>query len=221
LPGARRRGKGVRAPLGSAERLVYGGAMLSPRISAIAALALPLLLPQQSGALAAPAKAETATPLHKVQQKDSPSTITALSSSQNWSAYSDTEKGHKICYLVGTPSKSEPGDAKRGKVSATITHRPGEKVTDEVSFNSGYLFKEGSDAELSVDGHKFMLFTNKDGAWSRDAKTDRAVVTALAKGKMAVIKGVSVRGTQTIDSYSLAGLSQVLGQIDKACGVKR
>ena len=147
--------------------------------------------------------------------------ITRLGGAQGWQAYSDTVKGHKICYLVGEPEKSEPDSAKRAKVFATVTHRPGEKVTNEVSFNAGYLFKEGSEAELTVDAKKFMLFTNKDGAWSRDAAGDKAVVEALAKGKQAVVKGTSARGTATTDTYTLAGFTQALAQIDKACGVKR
>ena len=48
-----------------------------------------------------------------------------------------------------------------------------------------------------------------------------AVVEALAKGKQAVIKGTSARGTATIDTYALSGFTQALAQIDKACGVKR
>jgi hypothetical protein len=195
--------------------------MLPLRISAIAALA-PLLLPlAPADGIAATPEPETKSRVHQVQQKETTPSVTRLGGGQGWDAYSDTEKGHKICYVLGTPSKSEPGDAKRAKVFASITHRPAEKVTDEVSFNAGYLFKDGSDAELLVDGRKFTLFTNKDGAWARDAQGDKAVVNALAKGKQAVIKGISARGTQTTDSYSLAGLSQALGQIDKACGVKR
>jgi hypothetical protein len=186
-----------------------------------AALALPLLLLPSFSGVAAEPKPETESGVHKVQQKETSPSVTRLGGTQGWDAYSDTEKGHKICYVLGTPSKTEPADAKRAKVFASITHRPTEKVTDEVSFNAGYLFKEGSDAELAIDGKKFTLFTNKDGAWARDAQADKAVVSALAKGKQAVIKGVSARGTQTTDSYTLAGLSQALVQIDKACGVKR
>jgi hypothetical protein len=196
--------------------------MLSPIPSGIVALALlfPLLQPGAAIAAATP-KPERAGGVHKAQQKGAEPSIVRLGGDQVWSAYSGTERGHKICYVEGSASKSEPADVKRARVFASITHRPAEKVTDEVSFNAGYLFREGSKAELSVDGKKFMLFTNKDGAWADDAPTDRAVVTALAKGRQAVIKGTSVRGTQTTDIYTLAGLSQALTQIDKACGVKR
>jgi hypothetical protein len=147
--------------------------------------------------------------------------INKLGSAQGWDAYTDAVKNEKICYLIGKPSKSEPANAKRSAIFASVTHRPSEKRANEVSFTSGYLFKEGSDAELSVDGKKFSLFTNKDGAWTRDAATDKAVVDALAKGKQAIIKGTSARGTETTDIYPLAGFRQMLVEIDKACGVKR
>jgi invasion associated locus B (IalB) protein len=147
--------------------------------------------------------------------------ITKLGGAQGWQAYLDNAKGQKICYVIGEPSKSEPANAKRAKIFASVTHRPHDKISNEVSFNVGYLFKEGSDAELTVDNKKFELFTNKDTAWARDPATDKAVVEALAKGKQAVMKGVSARGTATMDTYALAGFGQALGEIDKACGVKR
>jgi hypothetical protein len=147
--------------------------------------------------------------------------VTRLGGNKGWDAYLDTARGGKVCYVIGKPGKSEPANAKRSAIFASVTHRPSEKRFNEVSFTSGYLFKEGSDAELSVDGKKFSLFTDKEGAWTRDAATDKAVVEAMAKGREAVIKGVSIRGTATTDIYPLDGFTQALNEIDKACGVKR
>jgi invasion protein IalB len=147
--------------------------------------------------------------------------VNRLGGAKGWDAYIDTVKSGKICYLIGKPSKSEPASAKRSAIFASVTHRPSEKRLNEVSFTSGYLFKEGSDAELAIDGKKFSLFTDKEGAWTRDPATDKAVVEAMAKGREAVIKGVSARGTATTDTYSLEGFTQALDAIDKACGVKR
>lgn len=147
--------------------------------------------------------------------------IDKIGGAEGWEAYTDNARNQKICYLIGKPSKSEPANIKRSAVFASVTHRPSEKRTNEVGFTSGYLFKDGSDAELTIDGKKFSLFTNKDGAWTRDAATDKAVVDALAKGKQAIIKGTSARGTATTDVYSLSGFTQALIAIDRACGVKR
>jgi Invasion associated locus B (IalB) protein len=193
-----------------AARAVIGYGFAMPRLASSRALAIPLLLlaaalPFDEGAAA----------------QGAGESITKIGGAQGWQAYLDNAKGQKICYLIGEPSKSEPANAKRAKIFASVTHRPHDKISNEVSVNVGYLFKEGSDAELTVDNKKFELFTNKDTAWARDAATDKALVEALAKGKQAVMKGVSARGTATTDTYTLAGFGQALGEIDKACGVKR
>ncbi|HWI26072.1 MAG TPA: invasion associated locus B family protein [Stellaceae bacterium] len=182
-------------------------------------------VPSLAALLALPIVAAAATPppaVHNPAKHTAQAqSINKLGGAQGWEAYVDAAHGAKICYLIGKPGKSEPAKIKRGPVFASVTHRPAEKRFNEVSFTSGYLFKDGSDAELSIDGKKFSLFTNKDGAWTRDAATDKAVVEALAKGKQATIKGTSARGTATTDTYSLAGFSKALEDVDKACGVKR
>ncbi len=173
------------------------------RLGALSLFSLVLLLAQQSAA--------------QTPGQD----ITKLGAAQGWDAYAENARGEKVCYLIGKPEKSEPANAKRSGVFASVTHRPSEKRWNEVSFTAGYPFKEGSDAELAVDGKKFSLFTNHDAAWTRDAASDKAVVEALAKGKLALVKGTSSRGTETIDTYSLAGFKDALAQIDKVCAAKR
>lgn len=140
---------------------------------------------------------------------------------EGWIAYTYNDKGGKVCYLIGKPTKSEPARLTRHRVDAMITHRPNENATNVVSFDAGYPFKEGSDVELEVGGKKFALFTDKDTAWAPDAATDKAVTEALAKAKRAVVKGTSSHGTTLIDVYALGGLPDALAAIDKTCNVKR
>jgi hypothetical protein len=185
------------------------GAMLAIAMPAIAMLAPP----SSAQAPKAPPSGSKAAP--------EPPKVERLHESQFWSAFAETAKGGKACYLVGRPQKSEPANLKRGDVRVFVTHRPAEKSYSVVNFAAGYPYKEGSEAELAVDARKFTLFTSKEGAWARDAATDKAIAEAMAKGKQAVLKGTSARGTATTDTYALAGFAQALGEIDKACGVKR
>jgi hypothetical protein len=145
----------------------------------------------------------------------------SLGGAKDWSAYSAGEKGSLVCYVVGKPAKSLPANVSRGRIDAQVTHRPGEKAVNVVDFELGYTAKAGSNAELDIDGKKFSLFTNKEAAWASDAATDRQITTALAKGKQAVIKATSERGTATTDTYSLSGFAQAIALADKACNVKR
>jgi invasion associated locus B (IalB) protein len=138
-----------------------------------------------------------------------------------WSAYTSEDKTGKVCYLVGQPQKSEPSGSPRKPPTAMVTHRPVEKIANVVSFVEGYALKEGSEVALDVSGSKFQLFTKDDSAWARTADLDKTIVTALAKGKQVVVKGVPQKGPPTTDTYPLAGFAKALALIDKACGIKR
>jgi Invasion associated locus B (IalB) protein len=138
-----------------------------------------------------------------------------------WTAYTYREKSGKVCYLAGEPKKSEPIIGRRKHPLAMVTHRPGEKIANVVSFVAGYPLKEGSEVSLDVGGGKFDLFTKGDGAWARTAELDKAIVEAMAKGKQAIVKGTPQKGPATTDTYSLAGFAQVLALIDAACDVRR
>jgi hypothetical protein len=137
-----------------------------------------------------------------------------------WSAY--TFKGHtgQVCYVLGFPVKRQQ-IGKRKTAVMMVTHRPQEHVSDVVSLDEGYRFKEGSDASLDIDGTKFNLFTKVDTAWSRTADLDKAIVAAMAKGSHAAIEGTPQKGPPLSDTYSLAGFSRALALIDKACGIAR
>jgi hypothetical protein len=151
-----------------------------------------------------------------------PATSTrSLGHSDAWTAYASRDKTGRVCYVVGQPQKSEPAGSGRKAPMAMVTHRATEKITNVVSFVEGYPLKDGSDVALDIDGSKFELFTKEDGAWARTAELDKAIVTALAKGKSAVVKGVPQKGSPTTDIYPLAGFAKALALIDKACGVDR
>lgn len=140
----------------------------------------------------------------------------------DWSAFAMGAPKPTACYVSGKPATSEPKAAKRGDIFLQVSFRKGgaAAVSNEVSFIAGYPYKDGSDAELSIGGTKVALFTDGDGAWARDARTDAEIVAALKKGKSATLKGTSGRGTTTTDTFALAGFGDALAAAMKACAVK-
>jgi hypothetical protein len=146
--------------------------------------------------------------------------VRRLGAVEGWTAYTYRGRSGQVCYITGFPSKREPANGKRKPMVMMVTHRPEEHVIDVVSFDEGYLFRDGSDASLEVNGAKFDLFTKGDTAWSRTSELDRAIVQAMAKGDRAVIEGTPERGPAMIDTYDLGGFSRALAMIDKACGVE-
>lgn len=138
-----------------------------------------------------------------------------------WEAYAYTEKGGKVCYIASAPKSSENSAKDRGGPYVSVTHRPGEKSVDVVGVFAGYAYQKGSEVEVEIDGGtKFKLFTSGDGAWMADAKGDKALAEAMAKGNQMVVRGTPAKGKKTVDTYSLAGFTASRSAINKACGIK-
>ncbi len=98
-----------------------------------------------------------------------------------------------------------------------VTHRPAEKIRDEVSFWAGYDFKEESRVEVAIDGRKFEVVPIEEIAWAPDAESDRKLVEAMKAGNTMVVQGTSQRGTDTKDTYSLSGFTKAYNTISEAC----
>ena len=59
--------------------------------------------------------------------------------------------------------------------------------------------------------------TDSEAAWLASMDDESGFVASLKKGTKLVVKGTSGRGTQTTDTYSLAGVTAAMDAIDKAC----
>lgn len=172
--------------------------MIPMRQAGLAAL---ISLSLTSGA-AALAKAEEPTP---------------LGTFEDWTAYTYKNASGVVCYVVSKPMGTEPKNVKRDPAFFLVTHRPTQKVRNEVSTIIGYPFKENTTVGLKVDKANFELFTNGDGAWADTAVKDKQIVGAMLKGQKLSVKGTSRRGTQTTDTYSLSGIKAALAKIDESC----
>src|SRR5438309_8840925 len=147
--------------------------------------------------ISAAGHAESAKKPDSAAQSPAGNPAERLGGSDAWTAYVYSEKSGKVCYLAGEPKKSEPAGGKRKRPLAMITHRPGEKVANVVSFVEGHPLREGSEVSLDIGGAKFDLFTKGDSAWARTAELDKAIVEAMAKGKQAVVRGTPQKGPAT------------------------
>lgn len=137
---------------------------------------------------------------------------------EDWAAYFFQSGDGKVCYVSSTPKASEPKSVKRDPAFFLVTHMPGRKppVKGEVSTIIGYPFKEGRPVKLTIDSQSYEMFTKGDTAWV-DNGTDKKIVAAMKAGTSLKVQGTSWRGTETVDSYSLAGISAALAAIDQSC----
>jgi hypothetical protein len=136
-----------------------------------------------------------------------------------WSAYVFTEDGNKVCYMASEPDKHEGNYTRRDKIYALVTHRPAEGTKNVFSYITGYPYKAGSDATVKVGSRTYTLFTQDETAWAPDAATDNQVIESIRKGSTMVVRGVSKRGTQTTDTFSLSGSAAAHDAISRECGI--
>jgi hypothetical protein len=136
-----------------------------------------------------------------------------------WGAYTAMPNGRKVCFALAKPasSKTNPPNRPRDPAYAFVSTRPAEKVINEVSIMIGYMLKPGSESSLEVGGSSYAMYTQGDGLWIKNAAEEERMVDAMRKSADVTVKGVSAKGTETTDIFSLKGLSQALDKLAQDC----
>jgi hypothetical protein len=136
-----------------------------------------------------------------------------------WGAYTATPNGKKVCFALAKPSssKTNPPNRPRDPAYAFVSTRPAEKVTNEVSVMIGYAVKPGSESSLEVGGASYAMYAQGDGLWIKNAAEEERMVEAMRKAAEVTVKGMSAKGTETTDTFSLKGLAQALDRLAQDC----
>jgi invasion protein IalB len=164
-----------------------------------------------------------AKPAQQTQQKPAKSDPTEqavlLGQFGDWGAYTATPGGKKVCFALSKPTAAvtEPAGRKRDPSYAFVSTRPAEKVKNEVSMIVGYPQKAGVDATASVGSASYVMYTQNDGAWVKNAAEEAQMIGTMRKGADLVVKSVSGHGTKTTDTYSLKGLGEALDKVAEEC----
>lgn len=138
----------------------------------------------------------------------------------DWTAYTFTKDGEKVCYMASTPKSAKGDYTKRGGIFALITHQPADQTKDVFSYMTGYTYKAGSEVQVTFDNKRtFNLFTQDDTAWTPTPELDKELAAAVRRGNKMTVKGTSSRGTKTTDTFSLKGSTAAYEAISRECGV--
>lgn len=143
-----------------------------------------------------------------------------VSTNGDWTVFAADSP--KECWAVSPPkqtqnldSEGKPREVSRGDIRLYVAYRPGQE--GEVSFAGGYPFAPDSTVEVNVGGTKFNLFTEGQSAWTGSPADDSKLIAALRSGSNAVVSGRSARGTRTVDTFSLAGITAATNTARERC----
>ncbi|MEM9783444.1 MAG: invasion associated locus B family protein [Pseudomonadota bacterium] len=151
-------------------------------------------------------------------------TANRVDAKRDWSIFEAEGESGKVCWIVTQPKSSaafrdgKSVEVRRGDIFLMVAVRPAENVTNEVSFIAGYPFQQGTTVEAKVGSAEFTMFTDGENAWPRSADEDDDVVGAFRRGSNAEVRGVSSRGTTTVDTFSLLGFTAALRTATDRCG---
>jgi hypothetical protein len=175
-----------------------------------------------AAAQGAPSKAAKVTP--KAETKPAVPAVggaepTLIGQFGTWGAYTAVANGKKVCFALAKPSasKTNPPNRPRDPAYAFVSTRPAEKVVNEVSVMIGYTLKPGSESTVEVGGASYAMYTQGDGLWIKNAAEEERMVEAMRRSADVVVKGVSAKGTETVDTFSLKGLAQALDKVAQDC----
>lgn len=134
-----------------------------------------------------------------------------------WQAYAYQEGGQKVCYMVSV--KAPKGKGRTSYVM--ITHRPIEASLDVFSYGAGAPLDSKHGVKVKIGADSYDLFSVKDTAWARDARTDHKLAGAVNKGATVHVTAISAKGKASIlrDTFSLTGSASAYRAISRACGL--
>jgi invasion protein IalB len=198
-------------------------------LSAAIALLAAVALPGAASAQAAKPEAKPATPKSepkaaakpeaKPKSPDPTEQAVLLGQFDGWGAYKATPGGKKVCFALAKPTSAttDPANKKRDPSYAFISTRPSEKVKNEVSVIVGYPQKSGIDASAAIGSTTYVMYTQNDGAWVKNAADEAKMVSAMRNGGELVVKSESGRATKSTDVFSLKGIGPALDKVAEEC----
>lgn len=155
-------------------------------------------------AAAAPAGAQTLVGVH-----------------HDWSVYQATTPEGKVCYALSKPKAIKPVRVSRDPIYFLVSIWPKRHVDGELEVVPGYPYKDGSPVLVQVGMVKAEFFTrneHKTGvAWAKDPGQEQTLIRAMKGGTRMTVTGLSKRGTTTVDTYSLYGITAALKSAQEAC----
>ena len=200
-----------------------------------------------ASALLPPAVAATkaAKPAPKSGAKEEASKPSLVATFGDWNVFVGEVGKGRICYTLAQPKSREPASLTRDPGYAFISDRPSEGVRNEVSFIMGFDVSGGDTAESKtdakpsekpsksdaksktsaaaaapvalVDQASFEMLPKGGNLWVKNAAKESALIAEMRKGVKLVIKAASLRGHQSIDTYSLGGFAQAMDRLQKEC----
>ena len=106
----------------------------------------------------------------------------------DWGTFATAQSKASTCYALSQPKQRAPAALKRDPAYVFVTHRPADKVRNEIAIIMGFEVKPDSKPMADVGGAEFELVAKGEHLWLRNAADESKFIAALRKGPRLTIK---------------------------------
>lgn len=129
---------------------------------------------------------------------------------QSWGAF--REAAPQRCFAIAEPVRHT-----RDKAFASVSTWPDRGLRNQVAIHLSQSVSRQASVTLSIGDRRFSLVARGSAAWAPDARTDRAIVSAMRSGRSMSVSGVSGTGRPFADTYALGGAATAIDAAALAC----
>ena len=126
-------------------------------------------------------------------------------------------KDDSWCYIGSLSIKSDLPNTKKRDDNYILVYKIMGKDENIVQIEAGYKYNLDKNITVKIDDTSFNFYSTEDSpetAWTND---DTKVIYAMKKGMDLLLKGESIRGTITNDTYTLKGFTAAINKLNKDC----
>ena len=109
-----------------------------------------------------------------------------------------------------------PKNKKRGKAYILVS-RINSNPDAVVQIEAGYPYDLNKIIEVKIDKSLYKFSSEKETPETAWTDKDKDVISAMKKGLELTVSGISLRGTKTIDIYTLKGFTLAYNRLTKNC----
>ncbi len=135
----------------------------------------------------------------------------------DWGAFATPQSKARTCYALSQPKTRAPANLTRDPAYIFVSHRPAERVRNEIAIIMGFDVKPDSKPVAEIGDEEFELVAKGPNLWLRNAPDEAKFIAAMRKGARLTLKARSMRNNLTTDTYSLSGITQALDRALKEC----
>lgn len=135
----------------------------------------------------------------------------------DWTSYSRTENGNKICYAISEPQSKRPGTVNHGDVYFMIASWKSGAASEQPSLITGYTLKAERPPNAKVGNTRYPMYASANEAYIEDNRDERNLVAKMRSGSLMRVEAVSERGTNVSYEFSLKGITAALRNVKANC----